>query len=273
MSFILNKRILRLSRKELEASKQRLLWSKKRIQDYQFQKLKSMLCYAKLHSPWYKDKLSHVEIGKITPESMQIVPILSKKELMENWDQIITDPSLSLSDVLEIIESGDDKQFPFQIVRSGGTSGQPGVYIYDQNSWISSFNTIIRFFSKETFASSMHENQICRVTIAAPFSNHMTSNLMQHSKSQVNDIYIPVTMPFDKIIETLNSHNPDVLQGYPSILSKLAYSQQQSEINIAPRIIISMAETMSNSVRRLLNEVWGLKYMMPGHVVKLVPWV
>ncbi len=101
--------------------------------------------------------------------------------------------------------------------------------------------------------------KITRITIAAPFSNHMTSALMVDPNSLVEEIYIPVTKPYDEIISKLKNYSPDILQGFPSILSRLAYSKQCGEINIAPKMLISMAEPLEESVRQLLIKTWNVK--------------
>jgi phenylacetate-coenzyme A ligase PaaK-like adenylate-forming protein len=190
---------------------------------------------------------------------MEKIPILTKKDFMNNWDEIITNSSLKLADMYQLLESKSSNNFPYHITRSGGTSGHTGIYVYDRTAWISSFNSIIRFFMKEEVVQLHKKSSMCRVTLAAPFSNHMTSSLMVYPKDHIKDIYLPVTMPYQSVLEKLTECPPDILQGYPSILSKVAYSQLNGEVNIHPGFIISMAEPLDNSVHSLIKMAWGVK--------------
>ncbi len=259
MSLIDDKKVLRASRGAFPTFIRRSEWYLDRIRRYQLNNLKYILTHAKQHSLWYKETLSKIDIAEFKWSDLEKIPVLNKKDIMDNWDKIITTPAINFKLACELVKSNAPHSYPYQIVKSGGSTATPGVYLYDRSAWMSAFNSIIRFFQHESAIQNIKKRKICRVTLAAPFSNHMTSNLMQHLKNQIEDVYLPVTMPYNLVLQNLARCSVDILQGYPSILVRLAYSQKQGEINIQPGFIISMAEPLTESVRQLLNKTWSVK--------------
>jgi hypothetical protein len=58
--------------------------------------------FAKAHSRWHRARLTHVDPDRVTEDSIADIPPMTKHDLMENFDAIVTDPRVTL-DVCEAI--------------------------------------------------------------------------------------------------------------------------------------------------------------------------
>ena len=69
-------------------------------------KLREIIHFSKIHSPWYRDKLGSLDPEEVTLENMdQLIPSITKYEDMNNWDDICTDRSLKKIDILKFLEN------------------------------------------------------------------------------------------------------------------------------------------------------------------------
>jgi len=71
-------------------------WSRAALLDFQRLRLAQALRHAAAASPYYRQA-----IGTAIADgaSLADLPVLTKRELMDNWDRIVTDPRLRLHDV------------------------------------------------------------------------------------------------------------------------------------------------------------------------------
>ena len=118
---------------------ERVSWSESDLQTERNLRLRALIRTAKEKSPWHKKRLADVDENTISEEDLQKIPPMTKTDLMNNWDQIVTDRRLSLSLVEEHLEKKQANTYlldTYNVVASGGSSGLRGVYIYDWTSWI-----------------------------------------------------------------------------------------------------------------------------------------
>ncbi|MEP7306498.1 MAG: amino acid adenylation domain-containing protein [Acidobacteriota bacterium] len=108
---------------------------------YQEQGLRKLLRHVWKLSRFYRDYyeqhgMSERDLGEI---SVRDLPFVSKQVLMENFDLVVTDPRLQRH-ALErwIHDSPDPKQRltgNCVVIHSSGSSGQLGIFVYDQTAW------------------------------------------------------------------------------------------------------------------------------------------
>ena len=71
-------------------------WSRPALLDFQRQRLTRVLRGAAAASPYYHRVIGPAVAGGA---SLADLPVLTKRELMDGWDRIVTDPRLRLRDV------------------------------------------------------------------------------------------------------------------------------------------------------------------------------
>lgn len=243
-----------------------LLWPKEKLRIFREERLKSLLNHVKNKSPWYKNRLARIDIEHFTEERLVEIPPLDKVTLMENWNEIITDRSLSLSIVDKHIEkmSYDENTLylhgRYHVMVTSGSSGTRGVFIYDWEEWIKYYLNYIRyrFYNHDRSALLLNPNK--KLTIAMVVASSavyaMYSLARTFKSSNLETFHFPMTLPINQIVAGLNLTQADVLQGTPTTLYKLCKEMEEGRLKINPKVISVGGEPLYMPIRAALKKNW-----------------
>src|SRR5262245_66085387 len=81
----------------LPAHLARLSWSKDQIRNERQRALREMLAFAQAKSPWHAKRLGGVDAASFTEADLARLPVMTKTEIMSNWDEVVTDRRLTLA--------------------------------------------------------------------------------------------------------------------------------------------------------------------------------
>ncbi len=70
----------------------RLHWSRAEIDAEQTRALRDLVSHAARSSPWHRERLRRLDGDRLTPADLRDIPPMTKGDLMEHWDAIVTDP-------------------------------------------------------------------------------------------------------------------------------------------------------------------------------------
>jgi putative adenylate-forming enzyme len=228
-------------------------WSRGQLLSYQRQHLQNALQDAVANSPYYQRS-----IGPLFARgaSLEELPILTKRNLMTNFDQIVTDRRLNLVDVEKHVASDNAGELLFgeyHACATGGTSGERGIIVYDKSGWASIFANLVRF--QRMFGMGA-ESRVLGIGASSPL--HISNQLLRNVRPARADFpQLALTSPISEVVEALNAYQPEYLITYPSFLRRLAEEQQAGHLRISPKGFRSIAEALSQDVRALCDEVWG----------------
>jgi phenylacetate-coenzyme A ligase PaaK-like adenylate-forming protein len=97
------------------------------------------------------------------------------------------------------------------------------------------------------------------IGIGAPSPIHMTNRFYAQLRvGRAGAPHLSVTTPLDEVVSALNAYQPEVLSSYPSFLRRLVEEQHAGRLHIAPRLIRSVAETLTPDVRELARATWNV---------------
>lgn len=188
--------------------------------------------------------------------------MLTKTELMEHFDGIVTDSRLSLGRVehhLKTIETGSYLAGGYTAITSGGSTGQRAVFVYDWDGWavfwLSLFRGLLR--AKNADPELAGRPAVMANVAAAHFSHATAAMARTFTGPQITSVRFPVTLPTEEIVTGLNSAQPDFLLAYPSALHVLAHEAVAGRLRITPRRILAGAEPLLPEIRAAAEEVWG----------------
>jgi phenylacetate-coenzyme A ligase PaaK-like adenylate-forming protein len=74
----------------------RMDWTAAQIQTEREQRLQRLLALARARSPWHRARLAGVDLSNITPAGLGQLPPMTKDDLLAHFDEIVTDPRLTL---------------------------------------------------------------------------------------------------------------------------------------------------------------------------------
>lgn len=111
------------------------------MKDFQSRQLNQLLHYAWEHSYYYR---STFEKAGITEEQLNRLPLscfptLDKQDLLEHFDELVTDAGLSQRDLRDFdSRNAIDKRMykeKYHLVHSSGSTGKPAYFVYDNHAW------------------------------------------------------------------------------------------------------------------------------------------
>lgn len=70
-------------------------------------------------------------------------------------------------------------------------------------------------------------------------------------------IRVDSTLPMDEVVRLVRESNPEVISGYPGVLSRLAHHVASTGAEIRPRLIVSTAELLTPTMRSRIESAFG----------------
>ena len=241
---------------------ERLDWPADRLALHRVQRLRECVAEAIDRSPWQRERLAGVDLRGLDEVSLRDLPPMTKADLMENFDGIVTDQRLSLdlvNDHLQAVGTGGYLLDGYTAITSGGSTGERGVFVYDWNGWanfwLSTFRQTLRAkWSDPELAS----RPVVLAWVTAAHVTHATAALARTFTSrEFINLRVPVTLPTEQIVAGLNEAQPDFLVGYPSALHVLSFEARAGRLRIAPWRVLSCAEPLLPEIRAAAEDVWG----------------
>jgi phenylacetate-coenzyme A ligase PaaK-like adenylate-forming protein len=247
---------------QLGAEVEKMGWPLARLQALRDERLRALVRHAKEHSPWHAHRLCDVDPERLSGDNLSMIPPMSKADLMEHWNDIVTDRRLTLElatrHLADVAAHGPAYLLDeYHVVASGGSSGRHGVFAWDFAGWLTAQLAVARHLAwlRKHLHLAMLE-PVARVGAASTI--HMTVALDQaFSGAPGARHHFPVTLPLAEIVAGLNRACPTVLRGYPSMLHRLALEARAGRLHIAPCLLIGGAEPLPANARREIEDVFG----------------
>jgi phenylacetate-CoA ligase len=241
----------------------RLGWTRAAVHDHQRAALRRLLGTAVAGSRWHAGRLTGIDISAFEVEDLAGLPVMTKADLMADFDDIVTDRRLSRALAESHLASLDSDAYVlsrYHVVASGGSSGQRGVFAYDWDAWPSFYLSMHRFFERDWSQDQALLGIPQRAAVvAASRATHMSSALAQTFTGPGAELRnFPVTRSLGQIVADLNQWQPTIVQGYASVLHELCLEARSGRLRISPRRIRSRSEPLLPEARADLEDTWGV---------------
>jgi phenylacetate-coenzyme A ligase PaaK-like adenylate-forming protein len=239
----------------------RLRWPAERLAAERERRLRELLSWSAEHSSFWRERLSGIDIAGFTEADLPTLPVLTKAELMDNFDEVLTRPSLNLDrlgrhiDTLKRDSYIDDE---YRVIATSGTGGTRVVFAYDSAEWVTFVLLATRWIGRD--------GQPDRYggptgTLFAANSTHVSGALHAFfTGADGNSVaHLPATLPLPAIVAGLNAAQPTVLQGYPSAVELLALEAMAGRLAISPISVRTCGEQCTAEARAAAREAWGVE--------------
>jgi phenylacetate-CoA ligase len=236
-------------------------WPADRLAAHRTRQLRELVRIATERSSWYRKRLSGVDIGRLDETTLAE---LTKTELMEHFDDIVTDSRLSRAGLeahLDTVETGTYLLGRYTALTSGGSSGQRGMFVYDWDAWavfwLTCYRTLLR--ARNSYPDLAGRPAVMASVTAAHFSHATAAMARTFSSPLMTTVRLPVTLRTEEIVAGLNNLQPDFMTVYPSVLHALAHEAAAGRLRIAPRRVLAGAEPLLPEIRAAAELAWGVK--------------
>ena len=230
-------------------------WTREQLLRHQAMALSNLRAHAYANSPFYQ----RFHAGRFD-RPLQQLPVLTKKNLMENWNEVTTDRGLRLDELREFIESSDvPRLFRDQYVASttSGSTGLKGVFAFNRDEWLRGVASHGRATAwAGARIGPLHRMRMAVVSSTKPWCKSLLVG------ASVDTPILP-TLRLDSTdtlaltIERLNAFQPDILVAYAETANALALQQLAGALRISPRMVFASSEVFTASARARIAKAWG----------------
>jgi phenylacetate-coenzyme A ligase PaaK-like adenylate-forming protein len=240
----------------------RLTWDRSKIETLQRDRLRMLLRIAIDRSAFHARRLGGVDPDTFELADLPRLPVMTKAEMMNSFDDVITDRRLSRALADEVIAATTTVPRPIDgdliVLASGGSSGTRGLFTFDVDAFTEYAASLMRPAAAQRATAGPHAHgDGPTVIVAAASAIHATGAappLMAGTPMEF--VPVAVTRPVGEIVARLNELQPAALFGYPSMLAVLASEQLAERLHIAPRSVTANSETLHESHRALISEAF-----------------
>ncbi len=235
------------------------------VAERQRQRFVHLLRLARERSGFYRNLYAHLPDDIADPRQL---PFVTKPELMEHFDEVVTDPTLKrvelerfLADLTRIGEPYLGRYF---VCTTSGTTGRPGIFIHDEFAWLlyqllgvfRGGRLILDAGLKRLFTRSP------RVVLLAVGGGHFGGAAGFAWRQRIHPRLarfrrmVTVLDPLADQVKALNDFQPSIIAGYPSAIAVLAEEQGSGRLQIDPALIIFAGEWLAAPARRRIERAF-----------------
>lgn len=252
--------------REAESWYERLQWTRTEIEAHQQRLLRRLLTHAIERSPFHAERLAGVDPASFTLDRLRELPVMTKAEMMADFDRVVTDRAVTRAAVeAHIAGLGDELTYlngEYVVMASGGSSGVRGMFVYDDEAFTSYVLTLARETLHTVRAFGVTADQpITGVMVAAGSAVHgsaAVTRLVGVAPSPVHLHQVPATLPFDEMLARIETLQPVSLIAYGSILPHLAAAKVAGRLNISPFVVNGTSELLPPHVRAAAEAAFGV---------------
>lgn len=240
----------------------RLRWDAGRLAAERERRLRELLAYAADHSSFWRERLAGRDLANFTEADLPSLPVLTKAEMMEEFDRLVTVPGLTRARVQQHVDqlTGDGYlDDEYRAIITSGYVGSPSLHVYGWDAFVTFVMQGSRWTGRrgedpdavlaQCFSGSpKHESGIFYA-----FSTFDSGGPASHC--------FDATLPLDEIVDGLNNARPAVqaLQGWPSLIRELAVEAIQGRLTIEPTWVSIAGEICTPPVRAAVRSAWGIE--------------
>lgn len=234
-------------------------------------RFRRLAAHAKRHSPYYARVIAEngIDPARCAPQDF---PVLTKRDVIEHFDQIVTDRRITQKKLFQFLAASTDPldlfEGRFHVIHTSGSSGEKGIFVYSQADWARGIVQALR----------VHDigPRRKRIAFVGSTRGHFAGvSFATSGRRSIGRLFFDVetfeiNSPVRSIVEGLNSYQPDILAGYATVLRILAEKQEEGLLEIRPSVVESSGEPISADDRRRIEQAFQVPlvnlYMSTEHM-------
>lgn len=241
--------------------------SRAEIEAAKLQKFRTLVRHAGGHAPYYGNIIRErgLDVETCTPADF---PVLTKAQLMANFDAIVTDPRITKQVVADFLtRSSDPKERLFgeiTVVHTSGTSGEVGYFLYGPGDYArmraDSMRNARAF--RHLFPRRWPGLRRIRVAFYGATGGHYAgvtgiAAMQRSARFFVNAEAFEINTPLPSVVDRLNEFQPDVLCGYTTALKMLGAEQRAGRLGIRPMAVCATGEMVTQADMQFLSAAFA----------------
>lgn len=233
------------------------------VAERQRKRLDQLLATAARDCGFYRARLRG---GPLDGAPLGALPIVSRQALMDEFDDWVTDPQVTLAGLRSFTADLRNIGKPFLgkylVWESSGTSHLPGVFVQDART-MAVYDALesVRRSNPRPLQRWLDPLQLAeRIAFVGVTTGHFASFVTMQRLREINPWASPSVQCFSilqstaVLVDALNAFAPTVIATYPSVAALLAEEANRGTLRCAPQEVWTGGETLSGAVRRCVEE-------------------
>jgi phenylacetate-coenzyme A ligase PaaK-like adenylate-forming protein len=197
------------------------------------------------------------------------LPLVRKRDLMQRFDEWVTDPALRLPDLQRFVTEPRRVADPFArryvVWQSSGSSGDPALFVQDAAA-LAVYDALeaLRRPSPRSLRQLMNPWQGGeQVAFVGATDGHFASNVSMERLRRLNPLMaqrlhgLSFLQPTAELVKQLNALAPMVLATYPGAAVLLAEEQAAGRLTLELQELWTGGETLTPAMRRFVQQAFG----------------
>jgi phenylacetate-CoA ligase len=236
------------------------------IRRRQQERLAELVAFAREHSAYYR------RLYQGLPERVEDVtslPVTDKRQLMAHFDEVATDPAVTLAAAREFVADpariGERFAGRYLVATTAGTTGTRGLFVLDDRyravtsglmarlsaGWLSGREVVQLMVRGGRFAAVVATGG--HFLAVATSTREMRERPRRHRRLRILSIH----RPLPELVTELNAFGPLMLGAYASVLRLLAAEQEAGRLRVRPVLVLSTAEGLPPDERARIERAFG----------------
>ena len=243
---------------------ERLGWSPGQLAGLQRARLRALLARAIDRSPFHAARLAGIDPARFELTDVAQLPIMTKAQMMNGFDEVVTDRRLTRELVDQHIAASSAEPSllfgDYMCLVSGGSSGLRGVFVQTAEEYAEFTASVIRRAMAAFLASGGHPADGMVTGIVAAASPVHSSGMAAATATgpPFRLVPAPATLPTATIVERLNAAQPPALIGHATKLAELAREQSAGRLRLRLRAVTSISEMLTAEDREAISDAFGI---------------
>jgi phenylacetate-coenzyme A ligase PaaK-like adenylate-forming protein len=233
-------------------------------------RLRALLRHAADRSPFYKRRFAGIDLERC---ALSDLPTLTKSEMMENFDDLVTDRDLKKADLSaftdDIRNLGKLYRGRYGVSHTSGSQGQPALIVQDEHALHLIFaaqfarGTKLKRRFLPHFERFFDPARMVVLTVQPGFypSSSAFAYLPRFLKPFFKVLKISVSDPMPDNIRKLEAFRPHYMTGYASALEAFGREQAEGRLRLRElgclKQVTNVAEPLSAEAGARLEELFG----------------
>ena len=227
----------------------------------------ALIAYARAASRYYARRYRKLPADAALAD----LPPVTKSDLMDHFDEVVTRPELTRRDV-EAFIAGPDRigrtlAGRYSVWTSSGTTGEPGLFVHDPDAL-----AVYDALEAQRFRGLRSPTDLLRQLIEGDryamvaatdghFAGVATVERMRHwAPWMANAVRaFALLQPCAQLVEQLNAYRPTIVATYPTAAEMLAEQQEAGRLRVRPREIWTGGEVLSEPTRLRVQRAFNCR--------------
>ena len=217
---------------------ERLHWDRERLAAFQRAQLHETLAFVAERSRWHASRLAGIDLDAVGLDDLSPLPVMTKRGLMANWDDVVTDARLNLalarSHLTRLDEGPAFLLAEYHVLTTGGSTGEPGMFCWSRDELVRWLASVGRWTVAGGQAPPQRTAWIGARSLRHPSAAFA---VLLAVMSGGTPLTVPLDQPLGEIVARLNELQPDSLWVVSSMLPALVLAAREGSLRIDVKAI------------------------------------